>query len=927
MSKLYTSLFSQAAQKQRKLASRLLRSIQNGTFSVMSSRQKWRKIKRLRRLEKRLGLGAVTTLKHWAVAAALGLITFTASAQQAVETPARQPLIERNIKGPQHLKNLFRQRLAGKATVAGKSLARAATEAAFVQGQIVGDPGIQDLAFADLDGDGDTDFVQAGYYSVCQVFINDGQGNFTKGYVLTNDDFAFIGTISAADLDGDGDIDLITSGFDTNAAVYLNDGNATFTKKDFGTSTRGGISAIADFNKDEKLDILFSDHDYNEDVYIYEVFFNTGDATFTNPKTLSLANAEEVVVTDLNNDGAADLIFYEYYLQEGAKIMLNNGSGTFSQGGSVNGNGISRYAQAVDADGDGNQDLIGLTINGLTVFKNDGQGRLSYYSNSTLPMSFAGHFKIGDLDEDGDPDLLLTGYEGAYSGSQGLLLVAKNDGSGKFSTQPEVVTTPAFEYISLLYLADIDTDGDLDITIADYTEATAYLNNGTGGFSSIKSLNIHASASLEVAFADFDGDGDKDAAIAGNSGVWLNEGGKFEFVSSLKEADFSRSVDTADIDADGDLDLLFSTYRNIQGYVYKNNGSAGFSLHEGLPAPGGFQEAHHMRFGDIDNDGDADIIGISSRYALSYFTDEFIDEAAVLQVWLNNGSGAFHLTTTTDFTGAVGNIQLTDINKDGKLDVLACGDHQLYLFTNQADARFAAPEKITAPLAEAYLFRMSFGDIDGDSDQDILISDIQNDALIFFSNNGDGGFTASQLAIDCYFPMGTALNDIDSDGDLDITVVSYYDNTTIWRNQGAGNFSNPITLEVLPRGVYAALVDTDGDDDLDLWWGGLMQTVQVWNNTLNSSGEEPNGLEDAGKAGIYFYPNPSNSTVSIKWNQAQSAAQWQIEILNLSGKLQKKLVTNAAETTLLDLSQLAPGLYLLRLSNGNQSYVQRLVKQ
>ncbi|EMR02909.1 T9SS type A sorting domain-containing protein [Cesiribacter andamanensis] len=924
MASLSPSLFQHIRNKQHKLACRLLKAFQNGSFSELSSQSQWRRVKRLRRLEKRLGMGSATELKHWAIAAALGLISFTAPAQ--TKEGRRQPLQGKEPYRLEQARQLLNKRSTKQPALQQSSSRLTEGELGFVKGQNVGDPAIDRLVFADLDGDGDTDFVQVGYYSFHQVFLNDGQGNFAKGQVLSQEEFGFTYSILAADLDGDGDVDLLGTSYDNGTFVFKNDGNGTFSPHAFGTSVMGTSGGIADLDGDGDLDVVMAADDESGNSSV-SAFLNNGNASFSAPRVLMDADISELLLTDVNGDDAPDLLLLSWGYEESVQVLLNDGAANFTSGSSLNVSTTNSYYPtigAADVDLDGDQDLILFTSDGLHLFTNNGQGTFSDGGSIATGYGSDENFEVGDFTGDGYPDLIIGGLNTENSmETDGGVILAINDGSGNFQPQALEGTVPGL--IDKVQLADLNTDGTLDVVVTAYDGATAYRNNGTGTFTNSGTLPIYPSASLNAVFADLDGDGDIDAITDGATAVWLNQEGEFGPGDRLyQESGFSRSLDVADINGDGSPDLVTSTYVRDLGHVFLNDGTGNFTHHITLERPDGFQDAFYVRFGDMDSDGDQDIITVSSRY--TFISDT---EPSLLQTWLNNGSGTFTEGPAVTFNGTIENLQIVDVNSDGKQDVVAIGNSQLFVFINQENGTLSAPNKTSSPLPASELFSIAQGDVDGDGKPDLVITDVENDAVLLFRNDGAGSFSPTNLQLDTYYMFNVSLGDVDGDGDLDLAVVSILDGTSIWLNNGSGTFDEPYRLDNLFLGIFAALIDTDGDQDLDLWWSGYHQPVQIWNNTLNSPATEPpTGLEDVVMAGISLYPNPTRKSVQVKWAAHQLGSSWWVEVISTSGRCLLQQTVQAQEVSPpLDISSLAPGLYLLRLSNGSSSYMHRIIKQ
>jgi len=259
----------------------------------------------------------------------------------------------------------------------------------------------------------------------------------------------------------------------------------------------------------------------------------------------------------------------------------------------------------------------------------------------------------GDLDGDGDIDLVF-----AIRGGQNF--IALNDGQGGFAT------TYAFggsaTESSGVALADMDGDGKLDILIVNYGEENElFLNNGTGGFSTRMGFGPGNDMSTSISVGDMNGDGALDIVVSNftqQNLVLFNDGaGATAGVTSFGTGfDDTVHVVTADINGDGKLDIVVANQLN-PGRYYLNDGRGNF---DGVTASrdygAGVSFASEVAVGDLDNDGDLDIVGANLNRKN--------------QVFWNNGSGEFNATPTSFMPqDATKSVTLIDVNGDDYLDI------------------------------------------------------------------------------------------------------------------------------------------------------------------------------------------------------------------------------------------------------------------
>jgi alpha-beta hydrolase superfamily lysophospholipase len=242
----------------------------------------------------------------------------------------------------------------------------------------------------------------------------------------------------------------------------------------------------------------------------------------------------------------------------------------------------------------------------------------------------------GDVDGDGDLDLVL-----AKEFAPNVLL--RND-RGRFVLDSAALPA-APEDSEDAVLADFDGDGDLDVVFP--SEDTAnneyYLNDGKGRFAaSPHALPMKTESNAGVA-GDIDGDGDSDLILSRNGArelVLLNDGkGRFEDASAAwmpDVVDITQDLKLVDVDGDGDLDLLAGNEptNDARNRLYINAG--GRFVDESatrLPASTTREETRKLAVGDIDGDGDADLLFANVNFQRP--------DVALSRLLVNDGRGRF----------------------------------------------------------------------------------------------------------------------------------------------------------------------------------------------------------------------------------------------------------------------------------------------
>ncbi|HTL33492.1 MAG TPA: VCBS repeat-containing protein [Kofleriaceae bacterium] len=351
----------------------------------------------------------------------------------------------------------------------------------------------------------------------------------------------------------------------------------------------------------------------------------------------------------------------------------------------------------------------------------------------------------------------------------------------------------------------------------------------------------------KVEVADVDGDGHVDILLANGRGyntkqtpteaprIWKNLANWSASATHCQEitttvvgafTGYSRMIKAADIDGDGDLDILTGGAWGTQLLLFRNDGATWTDV-TASQVPQQTTSIGDAEFGDVDGDNDLDIVLVDwgTGNAAS-------NGGGKTMLYRNNGMGTFTDETTADMPAGLvkwsWDLELADVDNDFDLDVLvsckSCTSSLLY--RNDGNGHFADDPNALPHFGNNYEFEPM--DIDGDNDLDLLtINDGTNVTEHVFVNDGHGMFAdgTSTMLTGTANPPGADDNtmvwlDVDNDGDSDV-LIGTLGNDRLLLNDGTGKFT--LSAGATPNDTSATLgvgiADLDEDGRLDLVQG------------------------------------------------------------------------------------------------------------
>ena len=269
-----------------------------------------------------------------------------------------------------------------------------------------------------------------------------------------------------------------------------------------------------------------------------------------------------------------------------------------------------------------------------------------------------------------------------------------------------------------------------------------------------------------------------------------------------------------DMDGDGDLDLVATTSNGSHPLSLFLNRDGDFGSAP-VWSPADMDTIDAVVLGDIDNDGDLDLV--------------CSDKNAGATVYLNRG-GIPDPEAVWRGTVRARRIALGDVDGDGYLDLVIISWNAAALYLNRGALADQPPFDRTPDwtLALAYgTSSISLGDVDGDSDLDVVFGNSSSASTLYLNQGGTFGSLPAWTSPGTYLLRYARLGDIDADGDLDLVGIQMY-----YLNHGGGFEQEPAWVSSFALGtVYGiVLADVDGDGDLDILYGNVGQSNLLYEN-------------------------------------------------------------------------------------------------
>src|SRR3989339_827356 len=628
----------------------------------------------------------------------------------------------------------------------------------------------------------------------------------------------------------------------------------------------GSSLSVGDLNNDGKNDLVVgagSHNSYRGRVYIFYQDGGLGDKANMADVIIDGENSSDrfgshLAIGDLNANGKNDLIVDAYYYnssQGRVYIFYNDGIYTnlaASADEIITGEASSNFGiefTVGDLNVDGKDDLVigayGYDASDdegrVYIFYNDGTG--VYVDTAATAdeiitgenLSFFGYsLATGDLDADGDTDLVVGGYK--YGIFDGRVYIFYNNGTGVYvdtaATADEIITgeDSADRFGFFLTVDDLNMDGKDDLIAGAYlyditsNEGRVYVYYNDGYYTATSTLadviitgeGTDSSFGFSFSTGDLNSDGKTDLVV-GAQGYNSSQGRVYIFYSQNGQVNLNKSIvgestsdyfgnamTSGDFDADGDIDLAVGAYEYNTGqgrvYIFYNDydyGDHASTADEIITGETSNSFGNSLVAGDLNADGKTDLaVGANWSTQCSVY------------IFYNDGNYT-SLASTADeiITGEASSqfgtsMSVGDLNSDGKEDLVVGAVNyssyrgRSYIFYNDgsyAASAASADEIITGEASSQFGNSLDVGDLNSDGKEDLVIGNLNSDektywvvgATFYGTTNGrayifynDGSYAASAASADeiitgeasSQFGTSMSVGDLNSDGKTDLIV-------------------------------------------------------------------------------------------------------------------------------------------------------------
>ncbi|GEM_PF-5243289 len=785
----------------------------------------------------------------------------------------------------------------------------------------------------DLNNDGRNDVVTASTEDGRLVWYENQGGSYSEQKFIGTAEPGHV-SLEAADFDSDGDRDILVASFNSQTLTWYENDQQSFSTShvidanlsDRSTYLINRMVQTADVNVDGDPDIILARSD------TALVWYRNTDGSFDAPVVIEnniprFEDIKDFTIGDLTKNNRPDVL---YAADDNIYWRENHGSGYRSDSTYITGTDCLGCdfdsIQLADMDRDGDLDLL------TAESRFDGGGEIRWHEyqdgsfvDSTLIHEFNfdhRHIEPADIDFDGDPDIVFYDFR-----STDELEWIENLDPG-FS-EVKVIFPNERRFHADIFIADMDGDTDPDLVHVDnYRNRIDWIDNQDFGrferrpVSRVPSFN----GLSEIIAEDLTGDGKADLVLlfqTTNQLAWMKQEDQGFSLPKVVDGIDGRTIQTGDMDGNGDVDLLVSTtFDSLK--VYLNSGTdLGKRFSTEIVVSDSAKRANVIHTEDVDDDGDLDIV-----------TGEFIGSRIV---WYENQTTGFSPPNIiTENAPRAQDIDTEDLDGDGDLDIIATLSNpgELVWFKNQNTSlggRFGSKIVISDSVLGAR--EVEVADFDNDGDLDLATTSNGSAFKIAWIENLGDDFSHHRSLMDPTLLKGVwhlEAGDLNDDGYIDL--VAEHDSSIIWfQNDQAGSFLDAKQIDDFyswTKSIDLADMNQDGSPDLvasnEAWdqvrW---FENQFVFTAISEKGGQNPLQFELSQN-----YPNPFNPTTQIAFKLTKTD-HVSLSVFNILGQKVATIVNDklkaGSHQAMFDGQGLASGVYTYQLKAGNQIQTRKMM--
>lgn len=530
-----------------------------------------------------------------------------------------------------------------------------------------------------------------------------------------------------------------------------------------------------------------------------------------------------------------------------------------------------------------------------------------------------------DINNDNYEDIFIS--NGTSGGENNMMYL--NNGDGTFTLIDNVINednTPS----DGATCADYDNDGSIDVFVVNWynDDNLLYLNDNIGGFSQIDTgfISTGGGYSETASWGDADQDGYVDLYVTNSGGnkknfLFKNHGnGYFERILGqdiVNDAYYSRCVNWIDYDNDGDEDVFVTNENNQANNLYRNDGDFVFTKIETGILVTDLKSSMSASWADFDNDGDFDV------FVANYQQNN--------KLYINDGEGNFSYSSgpwNSDI-GCSFSSSFSDYDNDGDLDLFVtngyCSDDLVnYLYENNGDASFTKIEEGVIATDVGGSFGCAWGDYNNDGQLDLVVANWQDETQTnsLYKNDGNEnhwlkvklhGEESNLSAIGTYVKVKVNLNGVET-----------------WQTKQVSGQSGYCSQNSLV--VHFGLGDALLIDSLIIKWpSGIEQIFTDLESSTYYSVVEDEEVETVGinlykrdNSSLFnVFPNPTHSEIILNYKGNDRNAQ--LFIYTIGGKLIHQTLIESGQNKI-ELSKYEGSVFIFKLVDDDGIYSQQVIK-